>query len=31
MPKTALSLGLTEEEFYDPEKNIQAAAQYLNK
>ncbi|MEE0990443.1 MAG: transglycosylase SLT domain-containing protein [Paludibacteraceae bacterium] len=31
MPKTALSLGLTEEEFYDPEKNIQAAAKYLNK
>ena len=31
MPKTALSLGLTEEEFYDPEKNIRAAAQYLNK
>lgn len=31
MPKTALSLGLTEEEFYDPEKNIKAAAQYLNK
>lgn len=31
MPKTALSLGLTEEEFYDPEKNIRAAAHYLNK
>lgn len=31
MPKTAISLGLTEEEFYDPEKNIRAAAQYLNK
>ena len=31
MPKTALSLGLTEEDFYDPEKNIRAAAQYLNK
>ncbi len=31
MPKTAISLGLTEEEFYDPEKNIQAAAKYLNK
>lgn len=31
MPKTALSLGLTEEEFYDPEKNIRAAANYLNK
>ena len=31
MPKTAISLGLTEEEFYDAEKNIRAAAQYLNK
>lgn len=31
MPKTAKSLGLTEDEFYDPEKNIRAAAQYLKK
>ena len=31
MPKTAISLGLTEEEFYEPEKNIRASAQYLNK
>ena len=31
MPNTAISLGLTAEEFHDPEKNIKAGAQYLNK
>ncbi len=31
MPKTATSLGLTEEEFHDPEKNIKASVQYLSK
>ena len=31
MPSTAISLGLTAEEFHDPEKNIKAATQYLNK
>lgn len=31
MPTTAISLGLTEEEFHDPELNIKASAQYLNK
>ncbi len=31
MPTTAISLGLTEEEFHDPEKNIKASVQYLRK
>ena len=31
MPTTAISLGLTEEEFHDPEKNIKASVQYLKK
>lgn len=31
MPQTALSLGLTEAEFYDPEMNIRASVQYLRK
>lgn len=31
MPTTAISLGLTEEEFHDPEKNIKASVHYLRK
>lgn len=31
MPSTAMSLGLTEEEFFDPEKNIRTGVKYLSK
>lgn len=31
MPNTAISLGLTEEDFHNPEKNIKAGIQYLDK